>query len=172
MINLYIEQVKVVRAVKFENTLESISECVRFVTGSADEKAFVRNIWGMKIVTPGLVMGLEFGNYIVKDAQGEFHVFYEEGVFDSRYTKLSVGEDWIKKDIIEHTKINPNQMHDLKALFSLFGVSWLYYNDHREVYIFDNGRNRPLIDSNNLASLFHNGCTQIDIRAAIDKGEV
>ena len=89
MIDIYLRKPEVVRAVRLDPTAESIDECVAFVTGVKTRNVSVDSKHGIRIEMFGLILNVEYGEYIVNYFDGEFRVLSAD-VFDALYNKAGV----------------------------------------------------------------------------------
>ena len=91
MTNIYIKKPEVVRAVRLEQTADSMGECFAFISGPKVHRVTVDADIGILIELLDKNWHLHFGEYIVKDTRGEFSVL-TSAKFEDRYTKVVTGE--------------------------------------------------------------------------------
>lgn len=100
-----------VRAVKLENTSESILECAKFIIGSEVTYKYLPSDWGVVVVFPNkdVTFVMEFGDYIFQNSYGNFRVLSSD-TFENRYTKVVTGIDLNCQMCDEHNYLDPHNM--------------------------------------------------------------
>lgn len=92
-VNTYQQNIApIVQAIKLENNRLSVNACINFITKNTTQKELSLSGEGLKIIFEDTMdkwaVVAEFGNYIVKDESGIFHVLCDD-VFESRYTRIN-----------------------------------------------------------------------------------
>ena len=87
MIAKYQKDGVMVEAVKLEDTATSIIECTRFVVDPRRDYHVTDTNSGLIIKFPEWRLTAEYGNYIFKNAEGQFSVMCDD-VFETKYSPV------------------------------------------------------------------------------------